>query len=336
MRAAVFEGNGRVAITERPDPKVSRPDEILIRIAANGLCGSDLRALATPPEMLYEEGVVLGHEFSGTIVDVGDEVALEPDSHVVVHPNIWCQTCWYCRSGHTNLCDRFIHIGSMRDGGAAELCVVPERMVYRVPDAMPLDRAALAEPLACVLNGTKQAAVHPGESVVVFGAGPIGLLYLMLFKAAGASPLIVSEPSPHRAKWARELGADEVVHPQQANVPEAVRELTAGRGADVAVDSVGALLPDAVASVRKAGRVLVFGLNERIEAVLHPADLVYREITVSGVYIARGTFPLAVTLLTENTLGFDRLLTHRHQLEDFDEAIDLLRTGEAVKALVVP
>jgi threonine dehydrogenase-like Zn-dependent dehydrogenase len=336
MRAAVFEGNGKVTIAERPEPTVSRPDDVVIRIAANGLCGSDLRALATPPEMVYDQGVIVGHEFSGTIADVGDEVTLEPGTKVVVHPNIWCQTCWYCRSGHTNLCDRFVHVGSMRDGGAAELCVVPERMVYRVPDDMPLDLAALAEPLACVLNGTRQASVHPGESVVVLGGGPIGLLYLMLFKAAGAAPLIVSEPAPERARWAHELGADEVIDPRTTNLQEAVRDLSEGLGADVVVDSVGALLADAVACVRKAGRVLVFGLNERIESVIRPADLVYREISLSGVYIARGTFPLAVSLLTDNALGFDRLVTHKLQLEAFDEAIDLLRTGEAVKALVVP
>jgi threonine dehydrogenase-like Zn-dependent dehydrogenase len=336
VRAAVFEGKGRVAIAERPEPAVTRPDDVVIRIAANGLCGSDLRALATPPEMIYDQGVIVGHEFSGTVADVGEEVTLEPGTHVVVHPNIWCQTCWHCRSGHTNLCDRFVHIGSMRDGGAAELCVVPERMVYRVPDDMSLDLAALAEPLACVLNGTRQASVHPGESVVVLGGGPIGLLYVMLFKAAGAAPLIVSEPVAERARWARELGADEVIDPRATNLVEAVRDLSGGRGADVVVDSVGALLSDAVACVRKAGRVFVFGLNERIESVLRPADLVYREISLSGVYIARGTFPLAVSLLTENDLRFDRLVTHRLELEAFDEAIDLLRTGEAVKALVVP
>jgi threonine dehydrogenase-like Zn-dependent dehydrogenase len=171
---------------------------------------------------------------------------------------------------------------------------------------------------------------------LILGGGPIGLLYLILLKAAGASPLIVSEPAPHRARWARDLGADEVVDPRAANVQDVVRELTEGRGVDVAVDSVGALLPDAVTSVRKAGRVLVFGLNERIEATIRPVDLVYREISISGVYIARGTFPLAVKLLTENKLGFDRLVTHRLELEQFDEAIELLRTGEAVKALVVP
>lgn len=336
MRAAVFEGRGQVSVLERPDPRPSGPDDVVIKIAANGLCGSDLRALATPPEMIYETGVVIGHEFTGTVVDVGGEVALSVGDRVVVHPNIWCQTCWYCRSGHTNLCDRFVHIGSMRDGGAAEFCVVPERLVYRVPETMPFETAALTEPLACVLNGTRQAAVHPGESVLVLGGGPIGLLYVMLFKAAGANPLIVSEPAPHRAEWARSLGADEVIDPRESDVADAVHELTEGRGADVAVDSVGALLGDAVRSVRKAGRTFVFGLNERVEQSLRPAALAYGEISISGVYIARGTFPLAVSLLTENRLGFDRLVTHSLRLEQFDEAIELLRTGEAVKALVVP
>jgi threonine dehydrogenase-like Zn-dependent dehydrogenase len=286
--------------------------------------------------MVYDEGVVVGHEFSGTIVDIGDEASLEPGSRVVVHPNIWCQTCWYCRSGHTNLCDRFVHIGSMRDGGAAELCVVPERLVYRVDDDLPFELAALTEPLACVLNGTRQARVHPGDSVLVLGGGPIGLLYLLLFKAAGASPLIVSEPSPHRAQWAHEFGADVVLDPREGEIGSAVRELTEGRGVDVAVDSVGSLLGDAVASVRKAGRALVFGLNERVEVTIRPADLAYREVSIEGIYIARGTFPLAVRLLSENTLGFDRLVTHTLDLAQFDEAIDLLRAGEAVKALVVP
>jgi threonine dehydrogenase-like Zn-dependent dehydrogenase len=336
MRAAVFEGEGRVTVVERPDPALERADDVLIRIAANGLCGSDLRALEVPPQMVYDRGVIVGHEFSGTVVDAGDEVTLPEGARVIVHPNIWCQTCWYCRSGHTNLCDRFVHIGSMRDGGAADYCVVPERMIYRVSDDLPFDRAALAEPLACVLNGTRRAALHPGQSVLVLGAGPIGLLYLVLFKAAGGFPIVVSEPSAHRGRWARELGADVVLDPRDGPVGEAVRELTDGRGVDIAVDSVGALLADGVAAVRKAGRVLVFGLNERVEATIRPADIAYREISIEGIYIARGTFPLAVKLLTENILGFDRLVTHSLDLARFDEAIELLRAGEAVKVLVTP
>jgi L-iditol 2-dehydrogenase len=148
--------------------------------------------------------------------------------------------------------------------------------------------------------------------------------------------LMVSEPSPFRGAWARKLGADVVIDPRETNVGDAVRELTEGRGADVAVDSVGVLLEDAVASVRKAGRVLCFGLNERAQATMRPAALAYGEISIEGVYIARGTFPLAVRLLSDNPDRFEPLITHRLGLEQFDEAIELLRTGEALKTIVVP
>jgi threonine dehydrogenase-like Zn-dependent dehydrogenase len=279
---------------------------------------------------------VIGHEFCGTVIDAGKDASLAPGARVVILPNIACQTCWYCRSGHINLCDHFVHIGSMRDGGAAELCVVPERHVLEIPDSLSFDVAVLAEPLACVLNGTMRAGVQPGQSALVLGAGPIGLLYAMLFKAAGARPLIVSEPSPFRARWAREVGADVVLDPTQVKLGDAVRELTEGRGADLAVDSVGVLLADAISSVRKAGRVLFFGLNERTEATIHPVALAYGEISVEGIYIARGTFPLAVRLLSDDPASFERLITHRLSLESIDEAIDLLRSGEAVKAVVAP
>ena len=228
MRAAVFEGGGRVTVGERPDPTVRRPDDVVIQVAANGLCGSDLRALAVPPEMHYDEGVIIGHEFSGTVLEAGPEADVAVGAHVIVHPNIWCQTCKYCRSGRTNLCERFVHIGSMRDGGAAEYCVVPDRMIYEVSPQMPSDLASLAEPLACVLNGSKRAGVHPGESALVIGAGPIGLLYLMLLKAAGAEPLIVSEPSANRAARARELGADLIVDPTASDVGDEARRATGG------------------------------------------------------------------------------------------------------------
>jgi threonine dehydrogenase-like Zn-dependent dehydrogenase len=242
--------------------------------------------------------------------------------------------CWYCRSGHTNLCENFVHIGSMRDGGAAEYCVVPERMVLEIPPSVDDDLATLAEPLACVLNGTRTAAAQPGDTVLILGGGPIGLLYLLLMKAAGAH-VIVSEPAPHRAHAATDFGADVVIDPAEAPLAEAIAELTP-RGVDIAVDSVGMLLSDAVASVRKGGRVLVFGLNDRARAELGEADLSYRELSIEGVYIAKGTFPLALTLLDRNELGFERLITHRIELDRFWDAVELARSGEAIKAIVAP
>jgi threonine dehydrogenase-like Zn-dependent dehydrogenase len=335
MRAAVFEGDGKVSVLERPQPAAERPDDVVIRIAANGLCGSDLRAFTTPPQMAYDTGVIVGHEFSGTVAEVGSEVrSVSEGDRVVAIPNINCQVCWYCRSGHTNLCENFVHIGSMRDGGAAEYCVVPERMVLEIPASVDDDLATLAEPLACVLNGTRTAAAQPGDTVLILGGGPIGLLYLLLMKAAGAH-VIVSEPAPQRARAATEFGADVVIDPAEAPLAEAIAELTP-RGVDIAVDSVGMLLSDAVASVRKGGRVLVFGLNDRARAELGEADLSYRELSIEGVYIAKGTFPLALTLLHRNELGFERLITHRIELDRFWDAVELARSGEAIKAIVAP
>lgn len=336
MRAAAFQGRGRVEVVDRPQPAAVLADDVVIQVQACGLCGSDLRAFASPPQMVYDDGVIVGHEFAGIVAEAGADATLPKGARVVVHPNIWCQRCYYCRSGHTNLCDDFVHIGSMRDGGAAEYCVVPERMAYLLPDTLPTERAALAEPLACVLNGTRQAAVSPAESVLIIGGGPIGLLYLLLFKAAGAFPVIVSEIVADRARWALDLGADSVVDPRGTDLADAVRDLTDGRGADVAVDAVGSLLRDAIMSVGKTGRVFTFGLNERASVSVEPAMLAYREISVHGVYIAKGTFPLAIRMLTDNRLGFDRLLNRNYPLERIAEAIDDLRSGLVIKGLLVP
>jgi len=336
MKAVVFAGDGMLDLEELPDPQPERSDDVVIRVAANGICGSDLRALTTPPQMVYDKGVVIGHEFVGKVSAVGDGVAgVSPGQRVTAVPNINCQACWYCRSGHLNLCENFVHIGSMRNGGAADYVVVPERLIVPVPDSLSDEMATLAEPLACVLNGTRAAGVHPGETVLILGAGPIGLLYLMIFKGAGAQ-VIVSEPGEHRAALARELGADAVIDPRQQNPVEAAREATDGRGADVSVDSVGMLLTDAIASVRKGGKVLVFGLNEEARAEIPVADIAYREVHVHGVYIGKGTFPLAIDLLDRNELSFERLLTHSFEFANAMDAVNAARSGEAVKALLVP
>lgn len=336
MQAVVFAGEGQLEVRELPRPGVEGPDDVIIRVAANGICGSDLRALSTPPQMVYEPEVVIGHEFVGEIAEVGAEVTdLAIGDRVTAVPNINCQVCWYCRSGHLNLCENFVHIGSMRNGGAAEYVSVPQRLVVPIPDGLSDRMATLTEPLACVLNGTRAAAVHPGETVLVLGGGPIGLLYTMIFKAAGAR-VVVSEPSEHRARLAAAVGADVVLDPGDGDIPAATRELTDGRGADVCVESVGMLLGDAIRAARKGGKVLVFGVNERAVAEFAVTEIVYSELHLHGVYIAKGTFPLAVELLTRNEIGFDRLLTHDFGFADAMQAVETTRSGEAVKTLLVP
>jgi threonine dehydrogenase-like Zn-dependent dehydrogenase len=336
MQAAVFKGNGVVAVEERSEPTITAADDVIIEVEINGLCGSDLRALTIPPQMNYESEVIIGHEFAGRVSSIGEGVtSFDLGSRVVAIPNINCQTCWYCTTNRSNLCDNFIHLGGMIDGGAARFVKVPERLVLEIPAGLSTELASLTEPLACVLNGTQSAGIQPGETAVVFGAGPIGLLYMLVFKAAGAT-VIVSEPNEKRRTGAAELGADIAVDPTTGNLDEVVAKMTEGRGAEVAVDSVGRLLPDAVSTLRKGGQVLVFGLDDLTRADLSPATIAYREISIDGVYIAKGTFPKALLMLEENSQGFDRLLTHKVPLQEVSQAIELARSGAAIKVAVTP
>jgi threonine dehydrogenase-like Zn-dependent dehydrogenase len=334
MRAAIFEGEGRVNITSKPDPSIVNSDDVIIGVAGNGICGSDIGALAVPPRIKYTVGIVIGHETVGTVVEVGPTSDLKPGDRVVVHPNIYCGRCWYCQTGQRNLCGDQQIVGENIDGGTAEFLLVPTDRAYKLPDELPFDRAILAEPLGCVLNGTHKARIHPGESLVLFGAGPIGSLYFMTLKARGAYPVIVAEPAEHRRKAALELGADVVIDPTSEDVQEKVMEATGGLGADVVIDTVGSLAPLGIEIIRKGGRVLIFGVNLTARETSF-IRVVAKEAKIEGILDAADHLALAIRLLTQNRIPYGRLVTSRFGLDDFDRAVDGARHGEILKPVVV-
>jgi 2-desacetyl-2-hydroxyethyl bacteriochlorophyllide A dehydrogenase len=336
MRAAVFAREGVVEVRDVPEPAIVRDDDVIVRVAACGICGSDLRALAVPPMMTFDEGVVMGHEFVGEVVDAGPAAADLVGRRVAVLPNINCGRCAYCKAGQLNRCEDFRHVGASRDGAFAERVVVPAEYAHLVPDGLSDDVAALAEPLACVLNGTTRAGLRPGTSTLVLGAGPIGLLFVVVAKLAGARPIVVSEPSPARAPRALAAGADVVVDPSAESVPAVAREYTGGLGVEVAIDALGSLLPDALDSLRKGGKAIVFGMDDRARCEVAPSRIAARELSIEGVYITKGTFPLALKLLAEHTEDFAALITHRIPLEKIATGVEAMRDGSAVKALVYP
>ena len=336
MPAAVFEGEGRLVVREVPVPEVRASDDVLLAVRAAGICGTDVHILAVPPEHPASPGIVLGHEYVADVLACGDDVEhVRPHDRVVVDPSVWCGSCAYCQRGLTNLCDRMSGIGIVRDGGFAPFSVVPARAVYRISADVPTEVAALAEPLADVLNGVRKASLLPGEAVLVLGAGPIGLLFTLLFRAAGAAQVLVAEVASYRARHARTCGADVIINPREEDLPAAVREKT-GLGADVVVDAVGTLLQDALRCVRKGGRVVLFGMHEQARPVVKQYDVTKFELQILGTYIARGTFPLATQLLESGRIDFPRLVTHRLALRDIAQGIELLRHGEAVKVAVIP
>ena len=253
MSAAVFEKAGVLSIKQVPVPQISSQDEVLIKVEAISICGTDVRGLSDPPEFLFKQGVIIGHECTGTVSQVGQSVTnVSVGDKVVVHPNQWCGKCYYCRTGQTNLCENFKHVGDSRDGAMAEYLCVPEKLVYRISEDVPVHIACLTEPLACVLNATKSLRIHPGENAVVLGGGPIGLIFMMLYKAAGAT-VFVSDISEKRREFALKLGADYVMDPNSEDITQFVRQKTK-IGADIVTDAVGMLVDQAITLVKKGRR----------------------------------------------------------------------------------
>ncbi|MFL5796837.1 MAG: alcohol dehydrogenase catalytic domain-containing protein [Actinomycetota bacterium] len=327
MSAAVLEAPGRLVITERPVPRIGRDDDVLLEVEACGICGTDLHILATPPGHPSAPGVVLGHELVGIVRETGSDAAdLVRGGRVAVAPNIACGHCRWCRRGLPNHCERFSTVGIFRDGGLAGHVVVPASACHPVSGELPAFVAALAEPLSCVMNGIQQARLLPGEDVVILGAGPVGLMFTALFRAAGAGRIVVVEPTPPRAEVAARMGADEVVGPGDA-VP-------LHDGADVVVDAVGSQFPAALAVVRRGGRILLFGMDARARAEIAQVDITRNELTVFGTYVGVDTFPAAVDVLERRVVDLSPMITHVVGLAELPEAVDALRAGTAVKVVV--
>jgi len=336
MLAAVFEGKGRLNLKEVLTPEIKKPDEVLLQVERASICGTDMRILEVPPGHPATEGVILSHEYTGKILEVGEAVTqFKKGERVVVDPNITCGNCSYCKMGIPNMCENMTTLGIFINGGFARYNVAPAKVLHKIsPDLLP-ELAVFTEPLSCVVSATQRLKVHPGEVVVVLGAGPIGLLFIQMFKASGAGKIIVSEISEYRAKFACESGASRVVNPLKDNLERIVKEETL-IGADVVVDAVGTLVKSAMAIVRRGGRILLFGQNYQARAQVAQNDITRNELTIMGSFIARFTFPTAIKVIESKVLDLEKLITHRLPLEDVHKGIEAMRKGEAIKVIITP
>lgn len=336
MLAAVFHGNGRLELAERPAPSIGGDNDVLLEIDLASVCGTDVHILSVPPGHPASENTILGHEYVATVVDAGAGVThLQKGDRVVVNPNLSCGSCAYCRKSLPNMCENMTTLGIFIDGGFTRYNVAPASALFKISRDIPLEEAIFAEPLACVLNGIRKLDPAAGGSAVIFGAGPIGLYFISVLRMSDLQKIIVSEPNPERARMAEQCGATQVIHPGAQSVEKAVRAGT-GIGADIAVDAVGTLMTDAIASVRKGGKVLLFGMNSRAVAEVRQNDITRGEIEIAGSFIANDTFPETVELLEAGRLNLRRLVTHRFKLEEIHEAIEAMRSGEAIKVLIDP
>ena len=325
MKAAVLADVGTLAVQERAEPTLGADDEVLLEVEACGICGTDLHILSTPPGHPANVGVVLGHEFVGIAVEVGRAVrGIAVGDRVAVAPNLWCGECAWCRRGLRNQCENGTTYGIFIDGGLAPRVVVKARACHPVSTELPAHVAALTEPLSTVIHGARQAAVFPGESAVVIGAGPIGAMFCAVLNVAGATVTAI-EPTPERARLAQELGAASV------RSPEEVDDLRA----DVVVDAVGSQLETALNVAARGGRVLLFGMNQRARTEVAQSRITRDELTILGSYVGQDVFPDAIRLLEQGRIPFERLVTHRVGVDELPSAIEELRAGRALKVEVL-
>jgi threonine dehydrogenase-like Zn-dependent dehydrogenase len=333
MRGAVFEGGGRLVVRDVPDP-IPGPDEVLIEVEACGVCGSDVQIINMPPGHPSTPPVIIGHEFVGWVRAAGTAVSDAPiGARVVVDPDPKCGACDSCRAGRPANCTNIVALGVHRDGALARFVTAPANSVYPIADDVPAELAALVEPLACVVNGTNRAAIRPGETAVVFGAGAIGCLFIAVFRASGAGRIVAVEPSPQRAPVARAVGADEVVTPDEW---QARREELVPGGANVVVDAVGSVLPQAIEAAGMGARIVIFGMNGNARPPVHQIEIVEKGLTILGSYISNFTFPAAIRMVESGQLNLAPMISTVIPLDETEAGIARIRSGEAVKVVIKP
>ncbi len=334
MEAAVFEGEGRLELRRVPVPKLRGPEDVLIRVEAAAICGTDVHILATPPGHPATPGSILCHEYVGEVIEVGPEACgVSPGDKVAVDPNITCGACAPCASGRHNMCDEMTTLGIFTHGGFARYNVAPARSCYVYDQALAPEIAVFAEPLSCVCNAVRRIGFYPGESCLVLGGGPIGQYFVAMARAAGCSPVLVSEPVAYRRKFAKRSGATHVLNPKKHDVAVEVLKAT-GAGADVVVDAVGSLFGAALTLVARGGRVMLFGQNQTARTEVAQDAITRGELTVMGSYIARHTFPDALRVLETGVIDVRHLITHLIGLEQIHEGMDAMRSGKAMKVIV--
>jgi L-iditol 2-dehydrogenase len=345
MKAIVFYGPGDIRFEQIAIPKY-RNTELLIKVDACAVCGTDLKSFRSGNPRI-KAPIVMGHEFSGQVEDIGNSVrGFEKGDRIVMATSVSCGECFYCKKGWKNLCKNIAPMGYSFPGGMADYIIIPERALkyghaVKVPADVKAEHAALAEPLSCAINAATNANIQQGDTVVVLGAGPMGLMNAAVAKALGAKKIIVSEISNNRLSQAKNFDVDILIHPENEDLKKIVMDTTEGYGADVVIVAAPAAFPQetAVGLVRKKGTVCLFAslpvgkemlsINSRI---VH-----YGEINIVG---SSDSTPehvkKAVEMISTGKLPAAKLVTHRMRFDELFTAFQLMDKGESLRVVLMP
>jgi L-gulonate 5-dehydrogenase len=335
LKCVVIKGPRNMLVTERDFATSPGPGYVPIDVKAVGICGSDIHAFqGTQPLQTYPR--VLGHEVSGTVSSASG--GFDEGQPVTMEPRLRCGQCYPCRQGRYNCCVELKVVGVHADGAMCERIWAPRHLIHELPDGMPIPHGAMIEPLAIACQVVDRGRIREGDSVLVVGAGPIGLLTLQAAKARGAE-VYVSEIDSARLSLAERLGADGTINPREENMRDRVDELTIGEGPNVVIEAAGspATTEAAIELVSAGGRVVVVGLyGGKID--FEPMVIIRKELDILGSRNSTGKFPVAISLIDQGKVRVSELITHRFPLEMAPEVFGQIDSGKIrpVKALLLP
>jgi len=336
MQAVVFDKVRSIKIKEVDTPKPG-PKEVLIKVKAGGICGTDVHIYEG--DFIANYPLIPGHEFSGVVEDVEEEVTdFKKGDRVAVDPSVYCHDCYFCKTNRGNHCLNWKAYGVTLNGAFADYVVVQSPSVYPIGD-LSFEEAAFIEPISCVVYGLRRLKVRTGDEVLIFGSGPIGLLLMQLIKHGGASKVVVTDLKERRLKIAESLGAHATVV-ADASQEKKLKDM-APLGFDVVVDATG--VPKVVEGmfkyIKPTGKILVFGVcpnDSRIS--VNPFDIYKKDLEIYGSFALCYTFDPAVRLLQNKVLDIKPLLSHTMGLNDFPKAFEMIMSGsgEAMKIQIRP
>ena len=340
MRVAMYYNNHDVRLEEMPVPKVG-PGEMLIKIMASGICGSDLMEWYR----IHKAPLVLGHEIAGEVVETGAGITqYKNGDRVSASHHVPCNTCHYCLSGHDTVCD-ILRKTKFYPGGFAEYVLLPsinvDRGVYLLPDEVSFEEGSFVEPLACVLRGQRLAGLRPGSSVLIVGSGISGLLHLLLARALGAGRIVVTDIAEFKLDAAKRLGADHAINAKDYT-PDLLQEINNGRLADMVIICTGATtaINQGLQSVERGGTVLFFAATDKgVTIPISVNDLLFRnEITLTSSYAGnRADHITALELIRSRRVPVREMITHRLSLKEAGLGFKLVAEGHnSIKVLIEP
>ncbi|MCM3790153.1 NAD(P)-dependent alcohol dehydrogenase [Domibacillus indicus] len=314
MQSAVLQKTKEIDLQEQSIP-VPADNEVLIKVKAVGLCGSDIHYYEHGKigDFIVEKPIILGHEVSGEIAELGKDVqGLQKGQRVAIEPSKTCDTCIHCQSGRYNLCKKVEFLATPPyDGAFCQYIVMRSDLVFPIPDEMSDETGALIEPFSVGLHACSRGEVKAGDSVLILGMGPIGLLTAAAAKMSGAGLIIGVDLEQARLDKAKELGADEVINVKTESFEEKISEYTNGLGVDVAIETAGspAALKSMISGVRRGGKAVIVGMSSEDEAPLNIAQIISKEIDIRGVFRYHHTYPKAIQLLSESKIDIEKIIT---------------------------